>query len=195
MNRKATIIRNTRETKVRLELGLDEGPVYQINTPIGYFNHMLEQLAFHGRLTLNIECEGDVEVDCHHTVEDVGIALGAALLEALGEKKGLQRYAHAYVPMDETLARAVIDVSGRADFVFQADFTQERLGQLDTQMISHFFKSFAMNARLTLHQCVLYGSNDHHKCEGLFKSVARALAEAVRVDERMLDVTSTKGML
>ena len=134
-------------------------------------------------------------MDCHHTVEDISLTLGAAVLEALGDKQGIVRYGQMYVPMDETLVRTVLDLSGRPDFVFQGEFRQPVIGALDTQMISHFFKSFAIASKTTLHMAILYGENDHHKCEGLFKSFARALRQATELDPRRAGVTSTKGVL
>ena len=187
--------RNTKETAVDLQLQLDGTGRFQIETGIGYLNHMLEQWTFHGLFDLTLRCEGDLHIDGHHTTEDVALALGEAFLEALGEKKGIERYAHAYVPMDEALLRTVLDVSGRPEFHFQGTFTQPALGQLDTQLIPHFFKSFALASRMTLHMAILYGSNDHHQCEGLFKSFARALRGAIRIDPHRNEITSTKGTL
>lgn len=187
--------RTTKETTIALELNLEGCGKFQIDTGIGYLNHMLEQWAFHGLFDLTLKCEGDLHIDSHHTTEDVGLALGEAFLEALGDKKGIQRYAHAYVPMDEALLRTVIDISGRPECHFQGEFTQPSLGQLDTQMIAHFFKSFALSSRVTLHIAILYGNNDHHKCEGLFKSFARALRGAIQLDPQRDQITSTKGTL
>lgn len=185
----------TKETRTRLRLDLDGTGSRTIGTGLAYFDHMLEQLAFHGLLDLEIACTGDLEVDSHHTVEDVGIALGRAIDQALGERAAIRRYAHAYIPMDETLVRAALDCSGRPEFHFQGSFAQPRLGALDTQMIAHFFKSVAVAARLTLHLAVLYGENDHHKCEALFKAFARALADAVAPEPRRAGIASTKGAL
>ena len=144
---------------------------------------------------LKLKCDGDLEIDTHHTTEDIALALGCALAEAVGEKKGIFRYGHSYVPMDESLIRAALDLSGRPEFVFHGEFTQPTIGYLDTQMITHFFKSLAVSARMTLHLSILYGINDHHKCEGMFKSVGRALRAAVELDPRRKDVVSTKGTL
>lgn len=187
--------RQTRETKIQLALNLDGTGQVSVQSGIGYLDHMLEQLAFHGLFDLDLSCEGDLEVDCHHSVEDIALTLGAAFLEALGDKQGIVRYGQMYVPMDETLVRTVLDLSGRPDFVFQGEFRQPALGALDTQMIPHFFKSFAITSKTTLHMAVLYGENDHHKCEGLFKSFARALRQATELDPRRAGVTSTKGVL
>lgn len=195
MSRTAKIERTTKETSIHLSLNLDGKGTFDINTGIGFLDHMLEQLAFHGQLDLTIRCEGDLHIDGHHTTEDVAIALGEAFYQALGDRSGIQRYAHAYIPMDEALLRAVVDVSGRPEFHFRGDFTAPAIGQLDTQMISHFFKSFALNGKVTLHMAILYGSNDHHKCEGLFKGLARALKDAVRMETGSNRIASTKGTL
>ena len=194
-SRTTNIERKTRETLVRVKLNLDGEGTSETNTGIGFLDHMLDQLAFHGLMDLAVSCEGDLHIDSHHTTEDIGIALGQALKEALGEKKGIRRYGHVYIPMDEALLRAVLDCSGRPDFVFNGEFGRYNLGDLDTQMIPHFFKSLAFNCGLTLHLSILYGSNDHHKCEGLFKAFARALSEAVTLDPRRMGVSSTKGTL
>ena len=194
-SRTASIERKTRETLVRVKLNLDGEGTSETNTGIGFLDHMLDQLAFHGHMDLAVSCEGDLNIDSHHTTEDIGIALGQALKEALGEKKGIRRYGHAYIPMDEALLRAVLDCSGRPDFVFNGEFGRYNLGDLDTQMIPHFFKSLAFNCGLTLHLSILYGSNDHHKCEGLFKAFARAFSDAVTLDPRRMGVSSTKGTL
>ena len=194
-SRTASIERKTRETLVRVKLNLDGEGTSETNTGIGFLDHMLDQLAFHGLMDLEVYCEGDPHIDSHHTTEDIGIALGQALKEALGEKKGIRRYGHAYIPMDEALLRAVLDCSGRPDLVFNGEFGRYNLGDLDTQMIPHFFKSLAFNCSLTLHLSILYGSNDHHKCEGLFKAFARALSNAVTLDPRRMGVSSTKGTL
>jgi len=194
-SRTASIERKTRETLVRVKLNLDGEGTSETNTGIGFLDHMLDQLAFHGLMDLAVSCEGDLRIDSHHTTEDIGIALGQALKEALGEKKGIRRYGHAYIPMDEALLRAVLDCSGRPDFVFNGEFGRYNLGDLDTQMIPHFFKSLAFNCGLTLHLSILNGSNDHHKCEGLFKAFARAFSDAVTLDPRRMGVSSTKGTL
>ena len=194
-SRTASIERKTRETLVKVKLNLDGEGTSETNTGIGFLDHMLDQLAFHGLMDLAVSCEGDLHIDSHHTTEDIGIALGQALKEALGEKKGIRRYGHAYIPMDEALLRAVLDCSGRPDFVFNGEFGRYNLGDLDTQMIPHFFKSLAFNCGLTLHLSILYGSNDHHKCEGFFKAFAMALSDAVTLDPMRMGVSSTKGTL
>ena len=194
-SRSAIVERKTKETSVFVRLNLDGDGRSKIKTGIGFLDHMLEQLAFHGLLDLEIECEGDLHIDSHHSIEDIGIAIGQAFKEALGEKTGIRRYGHAYIPMDESLLRAVIDLSGRPEFVFNGQFGRYNLGNLDTQMIPHFFKSLAFNCGLTIHLSILDGSNDHHKCEGLFKAFARALSDAIALDPRRMGVSSTKGTL
>ncbi len=193
--RVAKIERKTKETAIKLELNLDGSGKTNIKSGIGFLDHMLDLLAFHGMFDLKLKCDGDLEIDTHHTTEDIALVLGCALAEALGEKKGIFRYGHSYVPMDEALIRAALDLSGRPEFVFHGEFTQPTIGYLDTQMITHFFKSLAVSARMTLHLSILYGINDHHKCEGMFKSVGRALRAAVELDLRRKDVVSTKGTL
>jgi imidazoleglycerol-phosphate dehydratase len=195
MARTASIEQATRETRVRVTLNLDGSGQRQVRTGIGYFDHMLEQLAFHGLLDLELSCEGDLHVDNHHTVEDVGLALGKAIDQALGERTGIRRYGHAYIPMDETLARVVLDFSGRPEFYFQGAFSHERVGELETQMVRHFFKSVAQAARMTLHMELLYGENDHHKAEALFKGFARAMSDSIAVEPRRGGISSTKGKL
>ena len=193
--RAAKIECKTKETAIKLELNLDGSGKTNIKSGIGFLDHMLDLLAFHGMFDLKLKCDGDLEIDTHHTTEDIALVLGYALAEALGEKKGIFRYGHSYVPMDESLIRAALDLSGRPEFVFHGEFTQPTIGYLDTQMITHFFKSLAVSARMTLHLSILYGINDHHKCEGMFKSVGRALRAAVELDLRRKDVVSTKGTL
>ena len=193
--RVAKIERITNETKIKLELNLDGSGKTEIRTGIGFLDHMLNLWAFHGLFDLKIKCSGDLEIDAHHTTEDIAIVLGSALAKAVGEKKGISRYGHAYVPMDEALIRAALDLSGRSEFVFSGEFSQQTIGQLDTQMITHFFRSLAMSSGMTLHMVILYGINDHHKCEGLFKALGRALRVAVELDPRRTEVVSTKGTL
>ncbi len=188
--------RVTGETEVSVRLTLDGEGRAEVATGIGFFDHMLEQLARHGRIDLDVAVRGDLEVDCHHTVEDVGIAIGRALDDALGERAGIRRFAHACVPMDETLTRVAIDVSGRAWTTWKVAFSQPRLGALDTEMIEHFFRSLVQQAGLTLHVECLYGHNNHHIAESCFKAVARALGEAVSLDPHAAGrVPSTKGVL
>jgi imidazoleglycerol-phosphate dehydratase len=195
MARTATIEQATQETRVRVVLNLDGSGQRKVQTGIGYFDHMLEQLAFHGLLDLELQCQGDLHVDSHHTVEDVGLALGKAIDQALGDRSGIRRYGHAYIPMDETLARVVLDFSGRPEIHFQGGFRHDRIGELETQMVQHFFKSVALAARMTLHMALLYGENDHHKAEALFKGFGRALSDSIAVEPRRAGVSSTKGKL
>ena len=163
MARTASLEHATRETRVRISLNLDGSGRSQVATGIGYLDHMLEQLAFHGLLDLELECQGDLRVDSHHTVEDIGLALGKAIDAALGDRSGIRRFAHAFIPLDETLARVVLDFSGRPECHFLGEFRHERIGELETQMVPHFFKSLAIASRMTLHMALLYGENDHHK--------------------------------
>ncbi len=193
--RKAKIDYGTKETRTRLSINLDGRGTHKVDTGIPFLDHMLQQLAFHGLLDLEVRCKGDLEVDSHHTVEDVALALGGGIDRALGKRTAIRRYGHCYYPMDETLVRAVLDLSGRPEFHFQGKFRRPALGTLHTEMIAHFFKSVAVAGRLTLHMAVLYGENDHHKCEGLFKAFARALADAVKLEPRRAGVASTKGKL
>ncbi len=193
--RTAEIHRQTNETDVFVRLRLDEDLSYENATGVGFLDHMLDLLARHGRFGLEVRCKGDLHIDDHHTVEDVGIALGTAFREALGDKAFVARYGHAYVPMDETLARAVVDLSGRFYLHFDAAFERERVGDLSTDMVRHFWYSFAEQLRCNLHLTVLYGGNDHHRIEALFKAAARALMSAVVRDEANGKVASTKGTL
>ena len=189
------IERITKETKIKLELNLEGSGISDVKTGIGFLDHMLDLWTFHGLFNLKLTCKGDLEIDTHHTTEDIAIALGSALDEAVGEKKGIVRYGFYYVPMDESLLRVALDLSGRPEFVFSGEFLQSSIGNLDTQMIRHFFKSLAMSSRMTLHMSILYGINDHHKCEGLFKALGRALRQAVEIDPRRIGVASSKGIL
>lgn len=191
--RASTVERKTKETDIFVELNIDGTGQADISTGIGFFDHMLTLMAFHGRLDLKIRCQGDLEVDSHHTVEDIGLALGQAFLEALSDKKGIKRYANAYIPMDESLARVVIDISNRPYLVYKVDLKKDYLGQMDTQNFEEFFRAFAMASRVTLHVEVLYGNNDHHKIEAVFKALGRVLSEASEItDDR---ISSTKGVL
>lgn len=191
MSREAQVHRVTGETDVSITMDLDGGG-RSISTGLGFFDHMLTALAVHGGLGLTVEARGDWEVDCHHTVEDVGIVLGQALGQALGDKSGLRRYGHAYIPMDEALGFCAVDVSGRPFLVFQGEFPQERVGEYDSCMTEEFFRAVAMNAGLTLHLRCEYGKNTHHMVEALFKAFAHALKDAVAREEGVL---STKGVL
>ncbi len=192
--RTARVERTTGETRVAVTLALDGGP-YTNRTGVGFLDHMLDLFARHGGFGLTVEADGDLHVDDHHTVEDVGIALGQALAKALGDKAYVARYGHAVVPMDEALAEAAVDLSGRAFLVFEADFRRERVGDLSTELVEHFWHSVADHARITLHLTVRRGDNDHHKIEALFKAAARALRAAVRRDASGDAMPSTKGVL
>ena len=189
------IERETKETKIKLELNLEGSGISDVKTGIGFLDHMLDLWTFHGLFDLKLTCKGDLEIDTHHTTEDIAIALGSALDEAVAEKKGIIRYGFSYVPMDEALLRVALDLSGRPEFCFSGEFLQSSIGNLDTQMIRHFFKSLAMSSRMTLHMSILNGINDHHKCEGLFKALGRALRQAVEIDPRRTGVASSKGIL
>ena len=195
MARQASASRTTRETDISISLDLDGTGTYANKTGIGFFDHMLDLFARHGQFDLTVNVEGDLHIDDHHTVEDTGIVLGQVFAEALGDKTGINRYGHAYVPMDEALARAVVDLSGRAYLVFDAPFDRERVGDLATEMVEHFWYSFAQEARMNLHIQVLYGSNGHHKIEAIFKAVARALRTAVHQAPGNHGLPSTKGLL
>jgi imidazoleglycerol-phosphate dehydratase len=196
MARTATIERTTKETAIKLTLNLDGSGRSHVSTGVGFFDHMLDHLARHGLFDLDVECKGDLHIDEHHTVEDVAICLGQALAEALGNRAGIVRTAHAFVPMDEALCFAAVDISGRPYAVVQAEFGSERVGGLATDLVWHIFESIAIHARITLHLRVEYGRNDHHKIEGLWKAFARALDGATRIDERLgMAIPSTKGTL
>lgn len=191
--REITLKRKTKETDITLTLGLDGGGENNISTGIGFFDHMLNSLAFHAGWKLTLDAKGDLDVDCHHTVEDTGILLGKALSEILGGKRGINRFGDASIPLDEALSAAVVDVSGRAFLVFDADFSSDMVGNMDTQTVAEFFRAFAFNAGITLHIRLLYGQNDHHKIESIFKSVAHALKKALAPNGDT--VLSTKGIL
>ena len=194
--RKGAVARKTKETSIEVGLDLDGTGVSDISTGVGFFDHMLDQLARHSLIDMTVRAEGDRHIDDHHTVEDVGIALGQALAKALGDKKGLTRYADCLLPMDETLTRVAVDVSGRPFLVFRTEFPTEKIGEFDTQLVREFFQAFAGNAGLTLHVETLYGMNSHHIAESCFKGVARALKSAVAIDPRQAgSVPSTKGAL
>ncbi|MEY4889321.1 MAG: hypothetical protein RIQ75_451 [Pseudomonadota bacterium] len=194
--RTATVQRQTSETSINVEVNLDGTGIYEVSTGIGFLDHMLEQLSRHSLIDLKVLTKGDLHVDQHHTTEDTGIAIGEALAKALGDKKGITRYGHAYAPMDETLTRCALDISGRPWLVFKADFSMPRLGEWDTELIEHWFHSFAQAAGITLHVENLYGSNNHHIVESCYKALARALRVAVEIDPRKADsIPSTKGML
>lgn len=195
MSRAARVDRRTNETKISVEVDLDGGGV-TVSTGVPFFDHMLDQLGKHGRMGLKVEAEGDLEIDAHHTVEDTGIALGEALAEALGEKRGIRRYGDALVPMEESLARVALDISGRPLLVYEADIAAETVGQFETGLTEEFLQALARAAGLTLHVHLVYGRNAHHSIEAIFKALARALSDAISVDPRAGDdVPSTKGIL
>ena len=194
--RTAIVARETKETAIKVSVDLDGTGAGARSTGIGFFDHMLDQLARHSLIDMAIEAKGDLHIDDHHTVEDTGIALGQAIREALGDRAGITRYADALLPMDETLSRAAIDVSGRPFLVFRTTFPREKIGTFDTELVREFFQALAMNAGLTLHIETLYGANAHHIAESCFKAVARALKVAVSIDSRQGGtVPSTKGTL
>jgi imidazoleglycerol-phosphate dehydratase len=194
--RTATINRSTAETRIDVTVNLDGTGVYSIKTGIGFLDHMVEQLSRHGLIDIDLKVEGDLHIDGHHTVEDSALALGQAIAKALGDKRGIRRYGDALSPMDETLTRVALDISGRPWLVWKSGFTMQRLGELDTELIEHWFHSFAQTAGLTLHVETLYGSNNHHIVESAFKGLARALRTAVEIDPRKSDaIPSTKGVL
>jgi imidazoleglycerol-phosphate dehydratase len=193
--RTAEISRATKETRVRVALDLDGTGKSAPNTGVGFFDHMLDLLARHSLIDLDISAEGDLQVDAHHTVEDVGIVLGQALEKALGEKRGIQRYGWAIVPMDESLAQVAIDLSGRPAFVFRVEFKGETIGNFPVELVEEFLKALAVNAKMNLHVLVPYGGNNHHISEAIFKATARALRLAVSQDPRSNEVPSTKGSL
>lgn len=195
MPRKATIKRKTAETDIKLTLDVDGSGAAQIDTGIGFFDHMLTLLAKHALFDLTIAAKGDLEVDFHHTVEDVGICLGKALAEALGNKQGIVRYGSKTLPMEETLVTSALDLSGRAWFVWRVTFATEKIGDFDTELVETFWQALAANALMNLHLVLHHGSNSHHVSETLFKSTARALREAVTVDPRQTGVPSSKGTL
>ena len=194
--RGADVTRNTAETQIRVRLNLDGSGVSKLATGIGFFDHMLDQIARHGLFDIDIEAQGDLHIDGHHTVEDVGITLGQAMAQAVGDKRGLVRYGHAYVPLDEALSRVVIDFSGRPGLHMRVDFKSGMIGALDTQLVYEFFQGFSNHAGVTLHIDNLHGDNAHHQCETIFKAFARALRMALAIDPRAAGVIpSTKGSL
>jgi imidazoleglycerol-phosphate dehydratase len=194
--RVAEVTRNTAETRIRVKVNLDGTGQSRLSTGIGFFDHMLDQIARHGLIDLDIEADGDLHIDGHHTVEDVGITLGQAFAQAMGDKKGIRRYGHAYVPLDEALSRVVVDFSGRPGLVMDVPFKSGMIGSLDTQLVHEFFQGFVNHALVTLHIDNLKGENAHHQAETVFKAFARALRAALELDPRALGtIPSTKGSL
>ncbi len=194
--RKANVIRETAETRIEVELDLDGSGASTLATGIGFFDHMLDQIARHGLIDLAVQASGDLHIDGHHTVEDVGITIGQALARALGDKKGVRRYGHAYVPLDEALSRVVVDFSGRPGLVWNVPFTRASIGSFDTELAHEFFQGLVNHAGITLHVDNLRGDNAHHQCETVFKAFARALRAAAEIDARASGaIPSTKGSL
>lgn len=195
-SRQASVSRNTFETKIDCELELDGQGTSDLNSGVPFLDHMLEQIVRHGLFNIAVKCDGDNHIDDHHSVEDIGIALGTAFDQALGDRKGIQRYGHAYVPLDEALSRVVIDFSGRPGLFFNAEFVRDKVGTFDVELTSEFFQGFASHARATIHMDVIRGTNEHHKIETLFKAFGRALRMACSIDSRASDLLpSTKGAL
>jgi imidazoleglycerol-phosphate dehydratase len=194
--RTAEIARKTNETDITVQVNLDGTGKYDIQTGIGFLDHMLDQLAKHSLIDITVRAKGDLHIDFHHTAEDVGIALGEAIRKALGDKKGIRRYASSDLPMDGTLTRVALDVSGRPFLVWKVEFTRDKVGEMDTELFREWFQAFAMNAGVTLHVETFYGDNNHHVAESAFKALARALRDAVEIDPRAADrIPSTKGAL
>lgn len=195
MSRSASIERLTNETQIKLTLGIDGEGKSEIQTPVPFMNHMLDLWTKHGVFDLKIEANGDIDIDDHHTTEDIGICLGVAFKDALGDKKGIKRYGNAFVPMDETLAQVVVDLSNRPHLEFRAELPAAKVGTFDTELVHEFLWKFALESRMNLHVIVHYGTNTHHIIEAIFKALARALDEATTIDPRIKGVPSTKGML
>ena len=194
--RTAHITRKTKETDIAVELNLDGTGKYEVSTGIGFLDHMMEQLSRHSLIDLKLAAKGDLHIDYHHTTEDTGIAIGEAVTKALGDRKGITRYAHEYIPMDETLSRVAIDLSGRPYFIWKVEFTKPKLGEMDTELFKEWFQAFAQAAGATLHVWNKYGENNHHIVESCYKGLARALRQAAEIDSRKADaVPSTKGVL
>lgn len=194
--RTASIARKTHETDIAVEVNLDGSGAYDVSTGIGFLDHMIEQFSRHSLIDITCRIKGDLHVDQHHTTEDSAIAIGQAIAQALGDKAGIGRYGQAYSPMDETLARVALDISGRPYFVWKAAFTQEKLGELDTELVEHWFHSISQAVGITLHIELLYGTNNHHVCEAIYKGFARAMRSAVELDPRKGGaIPSTKGQL
>lgn len=194
-SRNSSIQRNTKETKISLELNIDGIGLSDIDTGIGFFDHMLDLFAKHGMFDLTLKADGDLQVDQHHTVEDTGICLGKVFSEAIGDKKGIFRYGSMTLPMDETLTTVAVDLSGRYGFAFNAEFPHNKIGDFDSELVDHFWQSFAENCRCNFHVLVHYGKNGHHISESIFKAAARALRNAITIDPRQPGIPSSKGVL
>ncbi len=195
MNRVAEVCRNTKETQIRVRLNLDGTGQYHVNTGVGFFDHMLEGFARHGLFDLEVRVQGDLHVDCHHTIEDTGIVLGQAIREAVGDKKGIRRYGSRILPMDEVLVLCALDLGGRPYYRSDAEFPAGKIGAMDTEMVREFFYAVSYSAAMNLHFKMLESGNSHHMAEGMFKAFAKALDEAVSFDDRITDVLSTKGTI
>ena len=196
MNRKAKISRKTKETSIAVEVNIDGKGKYKIDTGIGFLNHMLEQLSKHSLIDISVKAKGDTHIDLHHTTEDTGIAIGEAISKAAGNRKGIKRYAHALIPMDETLTRVAIDVSNRPYLIWKVDLKVEKLGEMDTELFKEWFQAFSQSAGITLHIENVYGENSHHKIESCFKGLARSLKDAFEIDKKIKSsIPSTKGKL
>ncbi|MFC3750333.1 imidazoleglycerol-phosphate dehydratase HisB [Paenibacillus sp. GCM10012306] len=193
--REAGLSRTTNETDIKLSFAVDGNGTSELETGVPFLNHMLDLFTKHGQFDLKVEANGDIDIDDHHTVEDIGICLGQALREALGDKKGIKRYASVFVPMDEALAQVVIDISNRPHFEYRAEYPSQQVGSFSTELVQEFLWKFALEARITLHVIVHYGSNTHHMIEAVFKALGRALDEATLIDPRVKGVPSTKGVL
>lgn len=194
--RKATVKRDTKETKISVEINLDGTGKYEVSTGIGFLDHMLEQLSRHSLMDLKVKAEGDLHIDFHHTTEDTGWAIGEAFSQALGDRKGITRYGSAYIPMDETLSRVALDLSNRPYLIWKVDFSNAKLGDMDTELFREWFQAFSQSAGVTLHVENLYGENNHHIIESCYKGIARSLRDAIEIDPRKSDeVPSTKGKL
>lgn len=193
--RQAGLSRTTNETDIKLNLNVDGSGISELETDVPFLNHMLDLFTKHGQFDLSVQARGDIEIDDHHTVEDIGICLGQALYQALGDKKGIKRYASVFVPMDEALAQVVIDISNRPHFEYRAAYPSQQVGSFSTELVQEFLWKFALEARITLHVIVHYGSNTHHMIEAVFKALGRALDEATSIDSRVKGIPSTKGVL
>ena len=196
MKRKAKIVRKTKETSISVEVNLDGKGLYKVDTKIGFLNHMLEQLSKHSLIDLKITAKGDTHIDLHHTTEDIGIALGECLRKALGSAKGIKRFSHSFIPMDETLTRVALDISNRPYLIWKVKLKVEKLGEMDTELFKEWFQAFSQAAGITLHVENIYGDNSHHIIESCFKGLARSLRQALEIDKRIKNkVPSTKGTL